>query len=524
MRIRRTSAPSVLGSAAAVVGGIGIVSALTPELASRLDIVQGVLPPGVPEAARLLSLAFAFGLIWLWRSLSRRKRRAWQLAVALVVASALAHLAKGLDFEEAAGSLLLLGALWRYRHAFDRPGDPETIRPLVQVGLAGAAVAGLLVLSSHDTLVYSDRIEDALVIVAAGLGVRALYLWLRPLASRVQQTARERALAEAVVRKRGADSLSYFALRRDKSYFFSPSGRSFLAYRVVGGAALVSGDPIGEPAELPELVAEFHRLAQASGWRLGVLGCSPEQLPLYETAGLKSLYLGDEAVVRPETFSLEGRRIRKVRQSVSRLERAGFRVELLRAADAGELLRREIAGVAAVCRGRWPERGFTMAMDDLFAYDDAVLAVAFDSAGRVGAFMQLVPSPASGGYSLATMRRRRDTPNGLMEFLIVRTIEWAACERVPELSLNFAVFGDVLRAGSDATRAKRGFRLVLLRLDRVFQLERLHSFSRKFAPEWRPRYVCFERWLDFPIVGLAYLHAESLLSPPRPWIHEEIPA
>lgn len=524
MRIRRPSAPSVLGSAAAVVGGIGILSALTPELASRLDIVQGVLPPGVPEAARLLSLAFAFGLIWLWRSLSRRKRRAWQLAVALVVASALAHLAKGLDFEEAAGSLLLLGALWRYRYAFDRPGDPETIRPLVQVVLAGAAVAGLLVLSSHDTLVYSDRIEDALVIVAAGLGVRALYLWLRPLASRVQQTARERALAEAVVRKRGADSLSYFALRRDKSYFFSPSGRSFLAYRVVGGAALVSGDPIGEPAELPELVAEFHRLAQASGWRLGVLGCSPEQLPLYETAGLKSLYLGDEAVVRPETFSLEGRRIRKVRQSVSRLERAGFRVELLRAADAGELLRREIAGVAAVCRGRWPERGFTMAMDDLFAYDDAVLAVAFDSAGRVGAFMQLVPSPASGGYSLATMRRRRDTPNGLMEFLIVRTIEWAACERVPELSLNFAVFGDVLRAGSDATRAKRGFRLVLLRLDRVFQLERLHSFSRKFAPEWRPRYVCFERWLDFPIVGLAYLHAESLLSPPRPWIHEEIPA
>ena len=472
----------------------------------------------------MLSLAFAFALIWLSRSLSRRKRRAWQLAVALVVASAIAHLAKGLDFEEAAGSLALLGALLRYRHAFDRPGDPETIRPLAQVGLAGAAVAGLLVLASYDTFVYSDRIEDALAVVAAGLGVRALYLWLRPLASRVQQTTRERALAEAVVRKRGRDSLSYFALRRDKSYFFSPSGRSLLAYRVVGGAALVSGDPIGDPTELPALVAEFHRLAQASGWRLGVLGCGHDQLPLYEAAGLKSVYLGDEAVVRPESFSLEGRRIRKVRQSVSRLERAGFRVELLRAADAGEPLRREIAAVAVVCRGRWPERGFTMAMDDLFAYDDAVLAVASDSAGRVGAFIQLVPSPASGGYSLATMRRRRDTPNGLMEFLIVRTIEWAACERVPELSLNFAVFGNVLRAGSGATRAKRAFRLVLLHLDRFFQLERLHTFSRKFAPEWRPRYVCFERWLDFPIVGLGYLHAESLLTPPRPWIRDEVPA
>ena len=45
----------------------------------------------------------------------------------------------------------------------------------------------------------------------------------------------------------GADSLAYFALRRDKSYFFSPSGSSFLAYRVIGGTALVAGDPIGEP-------------------------------------------------------------------------------------------------------------------------------------------------------------------------------------------------------------------------------------------------------------------------------------
>lgn len=89
--MRRATAPSVLGSAAAAVGAIGILSALTPELASRSDLVQGVLPPGVPEAARILSLAFAFVLVWLSRSLVRRKRRAWQLAVALVVASACAH-------------------------------------------------------------------------------------------------------------------------------------------------------------------------------------------------------------------------------------------------------------------------------------------------------------------------------------------------------------------------------------------------------------------------------------------------
>jgi lysylphosphatidylglycerol synthetase-like protein (DUF2156 family) len=99
----------------------------------------------------------------------------------------------------------------------------------------------------------------------------------------------------------------------------------------------------------------------------------------------------------------------------------------------------------------------------------------------------------------------------------VRAIEWAQRERVPELSLNFAVFGAILRA-RDGSAAPRALRFLLLRLDRVFQLERLLSFSAKFPPQGRSRYICVERLSDFAVVGLAYLHAESLLVPPGPWV------
>ena len=119
----------MLGWAAAAVGATGIVSALTPEFADRLNIVRGVLPPGVPGAARILALTFGLTLIWLSRSLARRRRRAWQLAIVLVVGLAVAHLAKGLDFEEASLSLLVLVALFRFRGRFDVPGDPLFVRP-----------------------------------------------------------------------------------------------------------------------------------------------------------------------------------------------------------------------------------------------------------------------------------------------------------------------------------------------------------------------------------------------------------
>jgi lysyl-tRNA synthetase class 2 len=184
-------------------------------------------------------------------------------------------------------------------------------------------------------------------------------------------------------------------------------------------------------------------------------------------------------------------------------------------------LRREIASVSAEWRGRWPERGFTMAMDALWDYPESVLVLAEDPEGRIGGFLHLVPSPACAGWSLATMRRRRATPNGLMEFLIVEAVEWAKTRGVEELSLNFAVFAKALRAEEGSPLGLRALRAVLLRFDRFFQLERLHSFNRKFFPQWRPRFVCFERWTEVPLVALAYLHVEQLLMPPGPWVRTE---
>ena len=517
MGVRRPATPILLAWFATAAGILSIVSALTPEAADRLDLVRGVLPPGVPDAARTFALALGLGMIWLSRGLARRKRRAWYLAVAVVAASAVAHLAKGLDIEEATVHLTLLVALFRARRRFVAPGDPATVLPLVQVGLALAICVPLLAIYLEDNQAYSERIEIALLILIGTLAIRAFYLWFQPFpVAPPEDDERER--AAELVQEHGSDSLAYFALRRDKSYFFSPSGKSFLAYRLIGSTALVAGDPIGDDVERHELVAEFVRVAHTKGWRVAVAGASTEALADYVELGFKSIYLGDEAVIRPAEFTLEGRAIRKIRQSVSRLEKGGYVVRVLSTADADEPLRRELRGVSEEWRGNWPERGFTMAMDALFLYPDTVLAVAVGPDGSVGGFLQLVPSPASEGYSLASMRRRKDTPNGLMEYLITETVSWAREHAVTELSLNFAVFADFLRADEEATRWSKAFRWLLLKADRLFQVERLHSFNRKFFPHWRRRYFCFERWGDFPLAGLAYLHAESLLTPPLPWV------
>jgi lysyl-tRNA synthetase, class II len=517
---------------------VGIVSALTPEMADRVHVVRGILPPGWPEAARVLTVSFAVGLIWLSRSLARRRRRAWQLAVVVVVASAVAHLAKGLDFEEATISLALLVALVHWRRRFDVPGDPASVRPLLGVGAALVGIAAFVGGTEWRGVELPHRAGDALLGSAVVFGLLALYFWLRPFGHAVAQTVGERRMARALVDAYGSDSLSFFALRRDKSYLFSPSRRAFLAYRVVAGTALVSGDPVGDEAELDDLLAELRRHVRAHGWRLAVVGASDAHLDRYRALGLKPVSIGEEAVLRPGEFSLEGRAIRKVRQSVSRLTKAGYSFRIVPADEVPPVLAAELEDVSSSWRRGEPERGFSMALDDLYI-PGTVLALAEDCEGRVGGFLHLVPSPRAGsvggeaadaqpesptafgglggGWSLSAMRRRPDAPNGLTEFLVVETLAWARETGASELSLNFCALTDFLAPERVTTPTRRVVRRGLLAADDVFQLERLYSFNRKFFPEWRRRYICVERLTDLPAVGLAYLHAESLLVPPGPW-------
>ena len=110
------------------------------------------------------------------------------------------------------------------------------------------------------------------------------------------------------------------------------------------------------------------------------------------------------------------------------------------------------------------------------------------------------------------MRRDRDTPNGLTEFLVVESARLLGEAGFDEFSLNFATFGRWLRAPENAL--ERALARFLRVADRWFQIERLHRFNARFAPRWEPRYLLFSHPLQLPRVGLATLLAEGWLPAP----------
>jgi lysyl-tRNA synthetase class 2 len=446
-------------------------------------------------------------LIALAAPLARGRRRALLATAGFVLASL------ALDDDAIALSGLaaafLLAALCAFAPCFRASGDPATRRLIVPAAtlLAVGLVADLARAGGQ----LAHPLGATLVVGAVLLAARALLPW-RCAADDPESRIR----AAHVVAVHATDTLAPFALRADKRLFFGAADTSFIAYRVVAGVALVSGDPVGEESAFPALVEAFAAFAERRGWTLGVVGASTGRLQLWRDAGLRAHYTGDEAVVDPAAFSLEGRAIRKVRQSVTRLEREGYSAQVVRSGEIDAPLAGRIAEIAERWRGDRAETGYSMAFAgaEVDPSRDDLYVIARDATGEPRGFLHFGIVPAARALSLSSMRRERDTPNGLNEFLICRALEHARADGIACVSMNFAAFALLLDPPAPLDPLSRLERRVLARLAGRFQLERLLAFNQKFAPEWKPRYAAYPNVATLPRIALAAMLAEAYVTPP----------
>ncbi len=552
---RHRRVPALAAFLTFLAGVLDILSAITPGLRSRARGVNHILPGALAHSAAALTVVVGILLVLLAKALRRRKRRAWRATVVLLAASTVSHVVKGHDIVEAVVAFVLLVTLVLYRRDFYAKGDPTTRWRAVWYGLglaAGSIVLGLILLQLRTDRMLdphpfsaqiehvlrgligidgpirftSDGTDDLVARVLGGLGLLTaltiVYLALRPPEPRPMLTADDEARMRALLEgpHGGRDSLGYFALRRDKSVVWSPSGKAAIAYRVVSGVLLASGDPLGDPEAWPGAIKEFLQLADEHAWTPAVIGCSEAGGTAYSrVGGLSALEFGDEAVVELCDFSLEGRAMRNVRQACGRPERAGYTVRVCRSGEITGPERAQLREQAAAWRGSETERGFSMALGRFGDPADACCAavMAFDSDDKLRGFLHFVPWGGD-GLSLDLMRRDRDAENGINEFLIVSALREAPRLGVTKVSLNFAVFRSALERGEKlgAGPILKAWRGLLVFLSRWFQIDSLYRFNAKFRPIWEPRFVCYPSGRDLPRIAIAMLEAEAFIVWPKP--------
>ncbi len=541
----------------ALAGVAAILASLRP-YANRIDSFNRVVNPvAYRVGTQAAALAIGIALLYLAGNLARQKHTAWVVTVGAFTIHLLIQLSHvlngGLGNPQATPYQLgftafMVGLLVWSRAGFSAQSDPPTMFQafkFVPIYLAGVFAYGFAALylerdhlsptpdvaSSFLTILeemlgidgeytYQRRAFRVLfpnsLLVLGILGVAtALVLFFRPIVAR-PRTHRDWDHANRLVHAYGSDTLAFFALRDDKSYFFSSDGEAMIAYTYLGRYALASGDPIGRPESIDRVIDEFLVMCRNHGWGYAFLAVREGETERYLRRGLRSFYLGDEAVIDCTEFKLEGKKNKSMRQSVQRVART-HHLEMLKESDASPELVAQLNAISDKWRGKAPERGFTMALSQAVRGENPeyVLCVAFDEQGVPGGFLRIVPIFGDDpGFTLDMMRRDPDSPNGMTEFLVANTAFAVRDLGLRRFSMNFAVMGRLFAEDLHFTLRQRALRWVVSLLNPFFQIKSLHEFNRRFRPVWEPRVIIYEDQRSLPQVAVLYSGVEGFLSVP----------
>lgn len=525
---------SLLVAALAITALVSVLPTPVHHLLQGLFGTGGVVGP---VTAATSVVFWSVGLLLTARGLRRGHRLAWVLTLTFLGIASGMHLVRHDDVVETVllsvgGALLLLR-----RRAFVVPVSKSiTVKTLATlgVGLTLGVVARLMreghphpvgsgnaVVGGHAgqatpvPLGFGHGFGPTFLLVTA-LVVLTVLLWrllsprtANPLSELMHYGEREH--ARSIVARHGQGTLDYFALRDDKRWFFHAD--SVVAYAVRFGVCLVSPDPIGPPAERRVVWAAFLQYARTQGLSVSILGASQDWIEIYRSFGLHPVYLGDEAVVDCSTFSLDGRSMRSLRQACNRVDRAGYTVSFDDPSNLEDDARQELLELATLSREGEVERGFSMTLSRILDVEDTglMLSITRDPEGRARAFIQWTPAPGINGWSLDVMRYDTgpDTPNGVMDHLIVQTIRHL-CERGETgLGLNFAVVRTLVATDPTTTAGQLGQRLLQAASGRT-EIASLCRYNEKFSPTWQPRYLVLDSLGTLANQGLVIAAAEGL--------------
>jgi phosphatidylglycerol lysyltransferase len=335
------------------------------------------------------------------------------------------------------------------------------------------------------------------------LVILSLTQLLRPvIAPRAKAAERER--LEGLLSVWGRNHISHLAVHGATSYYWL-DGQGCVAFTVRGRTALALGDPIGPPDVTALGVSEFISYCERQDWIPAFY--QVDNPDLYHDVGMTLVPIGCEALIQTQGFRLSGRARADLRYAVHRNEREGVQISF---ASGPEVLARHADQLHEVS-GKWlhtrrsPELGYSLGTLATLADPDIVVGLAFAANGRLDAFVSWLPVPARKAWTLDLMRRRPDSTYGVMEALIVRSIEEATRQGVVEVSLGMTP--RKIAARDVAGGMDRAMRAMYWGLDRFQRSGTLHRFKAKFGPSWEDRYLAVPGPSAVPEVMVALIRA-----------------
>ena len=330
---------------------------------------------------------------------------------------------------------------------------------------------------------------------------------------------RDRARLRALLRSGGAGSISWMATWPGNRTWFSPDGRHAVAYREGAGVALAVGEPAGAEDGRLQAARDFAVSCADRGLVPAFYAVEPAFAAALAPDGVPwaVVEVGEDTVIDPATFSMRGKHWADVRSSINRAERQGVRAVWTDWASLPLVTRSQIEAISEewIADKRLPELGFTLGGVEELRDREVRLMLAVDADDRVQGVTSWLPTWRDDelrGLTLDFMRRRPESMNGVMEFLIAAVIGTAQGMGLEFVSLSVAPLSGVGDQEDDG-RLERLLAAIARSLEPVYGFSSLAAYKEKFRPEHRPQVLAHPDAVSLPAITVAVARAHL---PDRP--------
>ncbi|WP_370872375.1 bifunctional lysylphosphatidylglycerol flippase/synthetase MprF [Paenibacillus zeirhizosphaerae] len=507
-------------------GLVLLLSAALPGLLYRLRFAENLLSLPIMQLSHDISVIIGIMLIVLSHGISLRIRRALRLTLVLLFAGALFTFIKGLDFEEASFLLFVALMLYLSRSRFYREGAPVSrTNVLIWGGLSVLVTVAYLLIGAGGYSYFLHhlplRMRTNLLFDKEHFGIKTLlslvfawvfltmYLMMRPQRDieTLPDTDDMDRLREFMSHEQG-NLLTHMLFLGDKKFHWAQEGEVLIPYARSRNKLVVLGDPLGPMRKVSAAIQEFQQYADKYALAVVFYQASPSYLPIYHENGYRFFKLGEEALVPLEAFTLSGKSNTPLRTVRNRFDREGYSFQMAYP-PFDDTLMRQLKSVSDVWLNGRKEKGFSLGWFNESYLQLAPVALVLNPQQQVIAFASLAPAyDHKQTVSIDLMRHLPDAPNGTMDFLFTRVMEWAKDEGYVMFNLGMAPLSSVGQS-ERALREEKLARLVFQYGSHWYGFQGLRRYKEKFSPAWEPRYLAYPASISLPILTVELMYLVS---------------
>jgi phosphatidylglycerol lysyltransferase len=489
-----------------------LISEATPDLARRLHIVNKFSYFSIVHIPQRISIIIGFLLIAISRVINYKSKGIYKITLTLIVGAILLTLIIDPNYYRSIYLVMVALLIWVSKKQFYRESFVMRWGVFIQDIILLLSFQILYIYTVYANLsgkigklpVTNYKIQSIKHYGASLLGfsisgfIIAIFLiWILYKINKENDFPRKK-LEECenevkdIIDKFGGSPVIHYVYLHDKYVYINESKDVVLQYQMSANKIVILGNPVGNKDKVFETIQEFYKLADLYGYVPVFTAIDQNMMPVLHETGYEFMKLGEDALVDLTKFTLEGRKMKSVRNALSRVEKEEYSFEIVKPPFTDEFFN-ELKEVSDEWLSGRQEKGFYIGFFDKEYLGKQPIAIVKNKENKIKGFSNLMPMYDNNKtLSIDLMRFSHDTCNGIMDFMFVNLFKWGQEEGYERFNMGMAPLSNVGRSKYSFLSEKVAAQ-IYSHGQNFYSFKGLKKFKEKYCDIWEGKYMAYRK-------------------------------